>query len=76
VVAAGLIQAWDQADRAVAVDKPWVPSTIVPIEYTNLHTLSIGADRSGRDRLDQTAWLAHFSYERSTPYLIALTREG
>ncbi|MCJ7724798.1 MAG: putative Ig domain-containing protein, partial [Acidimicrobiia bacterium] len=76
VVSRGLIEAWDQPDRAVAVDRPWVPSTVIPVEYTNLHTLSIGAVRSGRARLDQTAWLAHFSYERNTPYLIAVTREG
>jgi len=76
IVGAGILEAWDNPGRVIEVDQTSVPSTVIPIEYTNFHVLSVGAHLSGRERLDQTAWLAHFSYEENTPYLIALTREG
>jgi len=76
VVGAGIITAWDHPERIIEVDQTPVPSTVIPVEYTNFSVLSVGADLSGRERLDQTAWLAHFSYEENTPYPIALTREG
>ena len=57
-------------------DQPAVPSTVVPVEFTNLHFISIGADLIGPERLDQTAWLVHFSYEDGKPRIIGLCREG
>jgi hypothetical protein len=76
VIAAGVVAAWDNPKRVVLADRPSVPSTVIPVEYTNFHILSLGADVSGRERLDQAAWLVHFSYEQGVPSIIALTREG
>jgi hypothetical protein len=76
VVATGVLRAWDHPQQHLAVDQPTVPSTIIPVEYTNLHSISIGADLHGRDRLDQNAWMAFFSYEDGRPCVIALHKEG
>jgi hypothetical protein len=76
VIGAGLLEAWDHPDRVLTTDGPAVPSTVLPVEFTNFHIISISADLRGRDRLDQKAWLAFFSYEGYAPYLVALVKEG
>jgi len=53
-----------------------VPSTVVPVEFTNLNAVSIGADLQGPDRLDQTAWMVFFSFEGGHPRIIAFAKEG
>ncbi len=62
-VAAGVVDAYDHPRMELAPDRPAVPSTVIPVEFTNLHFISIGADLIGPERLDQTAWLVHFTYE-------------
>ncbi|MCB2223481.1 MAG: putative Ig domain-containing protein [Actinobacteria bacterium] len=76
VVAAGIVAAWDRPGRLLTTDRTSMPSTVVPVEYTNLHAVSIGADLTGRARLDQVAWMLHFSYEDGRPRVIAITKEG
>ena len=48
----------------------------MPGEFTNLHMMSIGADLSGRERLDQNAWMVFFTYEGGRPRTMALAKEG
>jgi hypothetical protein len=76
VVGAGILQAWDHPQPRLSVDRPTVPSTVIPVEYTNLHSISVGADLHGRDHLDQNAWMVFYSYERGHPRVIALHKEG
>ncbi|MBN2114624.1 MAG: putative Ig domain-containing protein, partial [Acidimicrobiia bacterium] len=75
-VAAGVLDAYDHPKMELAPDEPAVPSTVIPVEFTNLHFISVGADLLGPERLDQTAWLVHFAYEEGKPRVIALCREG
>jgi len=75
-VAAGVLDAFDHPKLELAPDRAAVPSTVIPVEFTNLHFISIGADLIGPERLDQTAWLVHFSYEDGKPRVIGLCREG
>jgi hypothetical protein len=75
-VAAGVLDAYDHPKVELVPDQAAVPSTVIPVEFTNLHFISIGADLSGPERLDQTAWLVHFSYEEGKPRVIGLCREG
>jgi hypothetical protein len=75
-VAAGVLDAFDYPKMELAPDQTAVPSTVIPVEFTNLHFISIGADLIGPERLDQTAWLVHFSYEDGKPRVIGLCREG
>jgi hypothetical protein len=76
VVATSVLSAWDHPQRDLAVDQPAVPSTVVPIEFSNFHAISIGADLQGRERLDQTAWMAFFDYHEGHPSIVALLKEG
>jgi hypothetical protein len=75
-VAAGVLDAYDHPKMELTPDQTAVPSTVIPVEFTNLHYISIGADLIGPERLDQTAWLVHFSYEDGKPQVIGLCREG
>jgi hypothetical protein len=75
-VAAGVLDAYHHPKMELAPDQTAVPSTVIPVEFTNLHYISIGADLIGPERLDQTAWLVHFSYEDGKPRVIGLCREG
>jgi hypothetical protein len=76
VVAQSVLSAWRHPQRDLAVDQPAVPSTVVPVEYVNFHAISIGADLQGRERLDQTAWMAVFDYQHGEPSIVALLKEG
>jgi hypothetical protein len=49
---------------------------VIPIEFTNFHCVSIGADVHGHERLEQAAWLVMFTYEDGRPKIIGLVREG
>jgi hypothetical protein len=75
-VATGVLDAWDHPKRELLVDGASVPSTVIPVEFTNFHAISIGADLQGRERLDQSAWLVFFDYVAGEPTVIALCREG
>lgn len=76
VIGAGLLEVWDHPDRVLTTDGPAVPSTVLPVEFTNFRAISVSAALGGRHRLDQNAWLAFFSYEGDAPYLVALVKEG
>jgi PKD repeat protein len=75
-VAGGVVDAWNHPRRELVANQPAVPSTVIPVEFTNLNAISIGADLQGPARLDQTAWLVHYSFERGHPRIIGLTKEG
>ncbi|HSG78512.1 MAG TPA: putative Ig domain-containing protein, partial [Acidimicrobiia bacterium] len=75
-VATSVLDAWDRPQRELLLDGASVPSTVVPVEFTNFHAISIGADLQGRDRLEQTAWLVFFDYVGGEPTIIGLCREG
>jgi hypothetical protein len=75
-VGAGVLDAYDHPRMELAPDQTAVPSTVIPVEFTNLHFISIGADLIGPERLDQTAWLVHIAYEDGKPRVIGLCREG
>ena len=75
-VATGVLDAFDHPLRELVYDGPAAPSTVIPVEFTNLHFVSIGADVHGPERLDQSAWLVVFSYEAAHPRIIGLVREG
>jgi hypothetical protein len=75
-VAAGVLDAFDHPRMELAADQCAVPSTVIPVEFANFHYISIGADLLGPERLDQTAWLVHFSYENGRPRVVGLCREG
>jgi len=75
-VATSVLDAYDHPDRELRVDTPVVPSTVIPVEFTNFHSISIGADVHGYQRLEQAAWLVMFTYEDSRPRIIGLVREG
>jgi hypothetical protein len=75
-VATSFLDAWDHPQRELLRDQRAVPSTIIPVEFTNFHTISIGADVSGRERLDLPAWLVVFSYEDGGAQIIGLVKEG
>ncbi|MEX0826026.1 MAG: putative Ig domain-containing protein [Acidimicrobiia bacterium] len=75
-VATSVLDAYDHPGRELRVDTPVVPSTVIPVEFTNFHSVSIGADVHGPERLEQAAWLIMFSYEDGHPKIIGLVREG
>ncbi|MFH1331559.1 MAG: hypothetical protein ABIJ48_13060 [Actinomycetota bacterium] len=75
-VAAGVLDACDHPGMELASDQTAVPSTVIPVEFTNLHFISIRADPIGPERLDQTAWLVHLPDEEGKPRVIGLCREG
>jgi hypothetical protein len=75
-VAAGVLDAFDHPRMELVADRPAVPSTVIPVEFTNFHFISIGADLAGPERLDQVAWLVLFAYEDGKPRVIGLCREG
>jgi hypothetical protein len=75
-VATSFLDAWDHPQRELLCDQRAVPSTIIPVEFTNFHAISIGADVSGRERLDLPAWLVVFSYEDGRAQIIGLVKEG
>lgn len=75
-VATGVLDAVDHPQREIVHDAPAVPSTVIPVEFTNFHFVSVGADLHGPDRLDQSAWLVMISYEAARPRIIGLVREG
>ena len=75
-VAASVLEAHDHPGMQFRLDETTVPSTQIPVEFTNLHFASIGADLQGRDRLDQTAWLVMLAYEDGEPKVIGLCKEG
>ncbi|MEE8497657.1 MAG: putative Ig domain-containing protein, partial [Acidimicrobiia bacterium] len=75
-VATSFLDAWEHPQRQLLRDQRAVPSTMVPVEFTNFHTVSIGADVSGRERLDLPAWLVVFAYEDDRARIIGLVKEG
>jgi hypothetical protein len=75
-VAGSITDAWNHPQRELAANQPAVPSTTIPVEFTNLNAISIGADLHGPARLDQTAWLIHYTFEHGHPRIIALTKQG
>lgn len=75
-IATSVLDSYDHPERELRVDTPVVPSTVVPVEFTNFHCISIGADVHGPDRLEQAAWLIMFTYEDGHPRIIGLVREG
>jgi hypothetical protein len=75
-VATALLDAWDHPHRELIHDSPTVPSTVVPVEFTNFHLISIGADVHGPERLEQSAWLVVIGYEGGRPRIVGLVKEG
>jgi len=75
-VAGSIVDAWNHPQRELIANQPAVPSTTIPVEFTNLNAISIGADLHGPARLEQTAWLVHYTFEQGHPRIIALTKEG
>ena len=75
-VATGVLDAFDHPMRDLLHDRPAAPSTVIPVEFTNLHFVSIGADVHGPERLEQSAWLVMVSYEAAHPKIVGLVREG
>jgi hypothetical protein len=75
-VAGSITDAWDHPQRELAANQTAVPSTTIPVEFTNFNAISIGADLHGPARLDQTAWLIHYTFEHGHPHIIALTKQG
>jgi len=75
-VATSVLDAYDHPEQELRVDTPVVPSTLIPVEFTNFHCVSIGADVHGPDRLEQAAWLVMFTYEEGRARIIGLVREG
>ena len=75
-VATSVLDAFDHPDRELVHDGTAVPSTVVPVEFSNFHWIAIGADVHGPERLDQSAWLVVFSYEEARPRIIGLVKEG
>jgi hypothetical protein len=75
-VATSILDAWDHPQRELVHDEPTVPSTVVPVEFTNFHSISIGADVHGPERLDQSAWLVVFAQEGGRPRIVGLVKEG
>jgi hypothetical protein len=75
-VATSFLDAWDHPQRELIHDAPTVPSTVIPVEFTNLHAISVGADVHGTERLDQHAWLVLFTHEGGRARIIGLTKEG
>jgi hypothetical protein len=49
---------------------------MIPVEFTNFHAISIGADVHGRERFDLPAWLVMFTYEDGLARIIGLVKEG
>jgi hypothetical protein len=75
-VATSFLDAWDHPERELIHDSPTVPSTVIPVEFTNLHSISVGADVHGAERLDQHAWLVVFTHEGGRARIIGLVKEG
>lgn len=75
-VATSFLDAWDHPERLIVHDSPIVPSTVVPVEFTNFHTISVGADVHGPERLDQSAWILAFTYEGGRARIVGLVKEG
>jgi hypothetical protein len=75
-VAGSITDAWNHPQRELVANQAAVPSTTIPVEFTNFNTISIGADLHGQARLDQTAWLVHYTFEHGHPHIIALTKQG
>ena len=75
-VATSFLDAWEHPQRQLLHDQRTIPSTMIPVEFTNFHTVSIGADVTGRERLDLPAWLVVFRYEDDRAHIIGLVKEG
>lgn len=75
-VATSFLDAWDHPMRQLLHDSRAVPSTVIPVEFTNFHTISVAADLHGLERLEQPAWLVAFAYEGGRPRIAGLVKEG
>ena len=75
-VATTVLDAFDHPHRELRHDVAAVPSTVMPVEFTNFHFIAIGANVHGLERLDQPAWMVVFSYEDARPKIIGLVKEG
>ncbi|MBI5158465.1 MAG: putative Ig domain-containing protein [Acidimicrobiia bacterium] len=75
-VATGVLDAFDHPRRELLFDRPATPATVIPVEFTNFHFVSVGADVHGPERLDQSAWIIVIAYEAARPRVIGLVREG
>jgi hypothetical protein len=75
-VATSFLDAWDHPRRQLFHDAPTVPSTVIPVEFTNYHYISVGADVHGPERLDLPAWSVIYTYEGGRPRIAALLKEG
>ncbi len=75
-VARSVLDAYDHPLRELLPDTTALPSTVIPVEFSNFHHIAIGADLHGAERLAQSAWLIVFSYEASRPKIIGLVKEG
>ncbi|NQV06652.1 putative Ig domain-containing protein [bacterium] len=75
-VAASVFEAWNHPNMSLVANQPAVPSTVIPVEFSNCNAVSIGADLQGRERLDQIAWLVFLAYEHGEPRIIGLVKEG
>jgi len=75
-VTTSLLDAWNHPHRELLHDERTVPSTMIPVEFTNFHAISIGADVHGRERFDLPAWLVMFTYEDGLARIIGLVKEG
>jgi len=76
VIATSLLDAYDHPAALLACDEPVVPATVIPVEFTNFHFISIGAELHGPERLDQSAWLVMVTYEEGIPRIVGLVKEG
>ena len=75
-VATSVLDAYDHPEMELRADWLVVPSTVIPVEFSNHHFVSIGADVHGRERLDQSAWLVMIAFEGGQPKIAGLCREG
>jgi uncharacterized repeat protein (TIGR01451 family) len=76
VIATSLLDAYDHPAAVLNCDEPVVPATVIPVEFTNFHFISIGAELHGPERLDQSAWLVMVTYEEGIPRIVGLVKEG
>jgi hypothetical protein len=73
VVAPEIVDAFDDPDRIIEIDRPLLRSTRIPTEFANLHSLSVG--RSGRHD-GRPSWMVFFDYDADHVSIVGLLREA
>ena len=73
IVAPEIIDAFDDPERVIEIDRPLLRSTRIPTEFANLRSLSVGRATGRKDR---ASWMVFFDYDADHVSIVGLLREA